>query len=74
MSTHADVANVNVGADFTTTVVQQDPLTVVVGPNVAEVAVPGPQGPPGLQNVFVQPTDPSAGWGAGQTNFIWIQT
>ena len=41
-----------------------------------EVQVPGPQGPPGLQNVYVGPTDPSVlyGWGPEETDFIWIRT
>lgn len=47
--------------------------------NVVQVQVPGAQGPPGLQNVFVQSTDPSKDgsgntiWGSAETNYIWIQ-
>jgi hypothetical protein len=42
----------------------------------AIVEVPGIQGPPGLQNVYIQPNDPAVefGWGPEQTNYIWIQT
>ena len=41
----------------------------------AQVEVPGPQGPAGLQNVYVQANDPSAeyGWGPEQEGFIWAQ-
>lgn len=41
----------------------------IAGPLIAEVAVPGMQGPPGLQNVHVsavEPQDPNI-------NDIWIQ-
>lgn len=36
------------------------------------IEVPGPQG---LKNVYVQSNDPAVefGWGAAQTDFIWIQ-
>jgi hypothetical protein len=44
------------------------------------VEVPGIQGPPGVQNLYVQSDDPSKDgngntiWGTEQTNYIWIQT
>jgi len=36
------------------------------------ISVPGPQG---VKNVYVQSNDPAVefGWGADQTDFIWIQ-
>lgn len=43
---------------------------VAASPNTVEIAVAGPQGPPGLQNVFVGPTPPAN----PQINWIWIDT
>lgn len=44
-----------------------------LGPVVKEL-VTGPQGPAGLQNVYVQTDDPAIeyGWGMEQKDFIWI--
>jgi hypothetical protein len=52
------------------------PSIVIDQPDTVQsvtVEVPGIQGPPGLQNVFVGPDDPSAGWGMAQKGFIWIE-
>lgn len=40
------------------------------------VEVPGLQGPPGLQNVYAQTTNPAIqyGWGVEETGYIWLQT
>lgn len=38
--------------------------------NVIDVITAGPQGPPGVQNVYVQPTPPSS----PQVNWIWVDT
>lgn len=45
-----------------------------VGPLLTAIET-GPQGRPGLQNVFVQSNDPAVenGWGPEQTNYIWIK-
>ena len=46
---------------------------------VVRVVTRGPQGPAGLQNVFVSETDPSKDengnliWGPEQQNFVWIR-
>ena len=42
---------------------------------VVEVQVPGPQGPPGLKNVYIQENDPSVeyDWGMEQAGYVWIQ-
>lgn len=46
---------------------------------VVRVVTQGPQGPAGLQNVFVSATDPSKDkdgnliWGPEQENFVWIR-
>lgn len=46
------------------------------GPVIKEI-VTGPQGAPGLQNVYIQADDPSnvpgSEWGAAETGFIWIE-
>lgn len=52
------------------------PSIVIDQPDTVQsvmVEVPGLQGPPGLQNVFVGPDNPSAGWGMAQKGFIWIE-
>lgn len=43
---------------------------------VVEVQTAGPQGRPGLQNVYVGPTNPATlyGWGQEQKDFIWVRT
>lgn len=43
--------------------------------DLIEVTVQGPQGPPGLQNVFVQTENPALqyGWGPEQENYIWLE-
>jgi hypothetical protein len=44
------------------------------------IQVPGIQGPPGVQNLYVQSDDPRKDgngntiWGTEKTNYIWIQT
>jgi hypothetical protein len=50
-------------------------LTPATGPEIVEVQVAGPQGPAGLQNVYVQENDPAVefGWGAEEEGFIWAQ-
>lgn len=87
MSTVFDVTGISVDGGATTALIAGvDQVTITDAtsiPNVTvsvpdpvdtvTVEVPGIQGPPGLQNVFVSSTDPSAGWGAAQTGFIWIQ-
>lgn len=42
---------------------------------IVEVQVAGPQGPPGLQNVYPQTNDPSVefGWGPEEAGFVWLQ-
>lgn len=40
---------------------------------VTEVQVPGIQGAPGVQNVYVSSTDPSTGWGPEQSGYVWIK-
>lgn len=51
-------------------------ITADSGPEVLQIEVPGPQGPPGLQNVYIQTNDPSIeySWGMDEKDFIWIQT
>lgn len=89
MSTIYDVAsmsidggtNVNVSAPLSTiTVVPAlvDQTITIVPPastSIVEVQTAGPQGAPGLQNVYIQSNDPSVqyGWGPEETNFVWIQ-
>lgn len=48
---------------------------VVEGQSVTEVVTAGPQGPPGLQNVYIQTNDPSVefNWGPEEEGFVWIQ-
>lgn len=50
-------------------------ITPFAGPEILEVQVAGPQGPPGLQNVYIQSNDPAVefGWGAEEAGFVWIQ-
>ena len=50
-------------------------VDVVVPTATLVVNVPGVQGPPGLQNVYVQANDPAVefGWGAEQEGFLWAQ-
>lgn len=62
----------------TTTVTIQDAFSVpdititpATGPEIVEVQVAGPQGPPGLQNVYIQETAPD--WGPEQEGFIWAE-
>ena len=57
-------------ADATT--VPSVTLNVPTTVDTVTIAVPGPQG---LKNVYVQSNDPAVefGWGAAQTDFIWIQ-
>jgi hypothetical protein len=89
MSTIYDVASmtvdggtaVNVSAPVTTISVVTaltDQIITITPPattEVVEVQTAGPQGAPGLQNVYIQSTDPAQqfGWGPAQTNFVWIQ-
>jgi hypothetical protein len=51
-------------------------INIQAEPETIEIQVPGVQGPPGLQNVYVGPDDPSVlyGWGPEEENFIWIRT
>jgi hypothetical protein len=78
----ADETTINVGSVPTTITLQdsltpmQVALTVNTSPEIVAVEIPGPQGPPGLQNVYVQTTDPAVqySWGAAEANYIWIQT
>jgi hypothetical protein len=92
LSTVFDVASVSVDGGTALNVIQnaieitiQDAtttpnveLTVQNEVGVVEVTTPGPQGPAGLQNVYVQATDPSKDsngdtvWGSAETNYIWI--
>ena len=46
------------------------------GPEFIEIQTEGPPGPPGLQNVYPQSTNPAVqyGWGLEETGFIWLQT
>ena len=50
-------------------------VTPFSGPEIIEVQVAGPQGAPGLQNVYIQSNDPAVefGWGAEEEGFVWIQ-
>lgn len=49
-------------------------LTVESIVDTVEVVTAGMQGRPGLQNVFVDATDPSdESWGEAQKNFIWVK-
>ena len=47
--------------------------------DTVEIVTEGPQGRPGLQNVFVSETNPALDengnvvWGAEQKNFIWVK-
>lgn len=40
----------------------------------ATIEIPVVQGPPGLQNVYIQEDDPSAGWGEAEKGNVWIRT
>lgn len=55
--------------------VQTVEVTVDTEIATAVIEVPGPQGPAGLQNVYVQANDPAVeyGWGAEEAGFIWAQ-
>lgn len=74
MATHADIANVQVGAggptvaytatEMVVTVVEATDIGMVGVPipepfEVLEVVTPGIQGPQGVQNVFISSTPPS---------------
>lgn len=50
-------------------------LNVDATPQTVQIETAGPQGPPGLKNVYVQPNDPAVefGWGMAQKGFIWIE-
>lgn len=67
------VSTVNVVVSQT---IQSVNLTVPNTTSAIEVQLPGVQGPPGLQNVFVQSNDPAVefGWGMEEKGFIWAQT
>jgi len=90
MSTVLEVTSVTVDADTSTTFTVEgvesvtiadaiSPVTVTIDATdvVSEinVQVPGMQGPPGLQNVYVQPNDPAIefGWGPEEAGYIWIE-
>lgn len=51
------------------TVAETITLNVTATPEMVEITTVGPQGPPGLQNVYVQTTAPTA----PNLNDIWIQ-
>lgn len=75
----ADDTEINV-EHVPTTITLEDAITPLVIdieiPNAIQVVtieVPGPQGPPGVQNVYVQSTDPSTGWGVEEENYVWIE-
>lgn len=87
MSTVFDVSGVNVADEFSTafssgidsieitdgTSFPSVTLTVPEDVETLTVEVPGVQGPPGLQNVYIQSDDPSSGWGPEQAGYVWIQ-
>jgi hypothetical protein len=69
-------------ASSTTTITIQDAfvapdvtITPSPGPEIIQIQVAGPQGAPGLQNVYVQENDPAVefGWGPEEEGFIWAQ-
>lgn len=80
MSTVFDVRQISAtGADdvsFST--VTSVPLINLSVPNtISSIAinVPGPQGPRGVQNVFVSSANPAVanGWGPAESGYIWIE-
>lgn len=50
--------------------------TESINTTMMEIATPGVQGAPGVQNLYVQQADPAIqnGWGQEQTNYVWIET
>lgn len=93
MSTVFDVTGITVSADveIPVTINSVESVTIadaMVTPTVTlesdlmvsqiDVEVPGPQGPPGVQNVYVGATNPATipgqEWGAEEINYIWIRT
>jgi hypothetical protein len=89
MSLMADVANITIQdrpmmavgrvPQSMTITVPRDSLNIeVTVPQRAahiDINVPGPQGPPGLKNVYVQQNNPAVefGWGPEQEGFIWAR-
>lgn len=77
MSTVFDITGISI--DDGTVVTLENPVTVVnTTLNAVEsvvVEVPGMQGPPGVQNVYVQENDPAVefGWGMEEKGYIWIE-
>jgi hypothetical protein len=51
------------------TVAEEVVLNITSNPEIIEIIDVGPQGPPGLQNVYVQSTAPTS----PNLNDIWIQ-
>jgi hypothetical protein len=76
-----DIATANIDILVTTEPVASVEIVTdgALGPVLTEI-VTGPQGPPGLQNVFIQESDPSKDengntiWGMNELNRIWIPT
>ena len=73
--------NITVGTGAIQTIeiidTQQIPETEIIVPattQVVEVEVPGVQGPPGVQNVYIQENNPAVqyGWGPEETGYVWI--
>lgn len=58
----------------TTLAVPEVTLDVPNSTQTVQVEVPGLQGPPGVQNVFIQPNDPAVefGWGPEDAGKVWI--
>jgi hypothetical protein len=51
------------------TIAEEIVLNVTSNPEIVEITTVGPQGPPGLKNVYVQSTAPTS----PNLNDIWIQ-
>ena len=81
MATVFDVDAISIEAEDETQVVSGIAIdeTVTITPTpatIVQVTTEGPQGPPGLQNVYIQSNDPAVefGWGPEEEGFVWLQT
>ena len=70
MATVYDVDNVEVFQEQDSVLSFEVPATGEIG-----IMTPGPQGEPGVKNVYVQELNPAVqyGWGPEQAGYIWIE-